>query len=513
MGAKLESAILVTLCDYFESHPGSPQMTFTDLYKAIDVPLDDSKRVAEVRYHLYCLQDRGWIEYQSFTDGWGGTIEIKPEGIRVAKDRRQVATSTRKSEPSEFQTRDESEETAAETKTSRSCPTTLEELIQIDPNCARLLQRDELLQTVTERIVRAFETSHFIVLYGQPMVGKTEMLIRLREVLDDKYVPLMVTGQGLELSDELDNFDAFTFDLADQLTNQFRKWAKRHGLPSLQSPNWNDFDGRGRIAFDTHWNKLRQVAGESQPLVVLDEIERLLDFSEKLDQRILTFWDYFVRNPDNGCFILAGSERIQFSENAQFSLLIADGEPSVRVGHYDDETVSTIFTRIQEYFTYEENVLQQFIALCDGHPRILKVMIETTLSMMSRLPGKQRIEKDDVEPILATLMDRICDFLWALRQRLSPEELTVVWLISQEMPGLPDKLEYSLDELVELADQQLPESTVDRSDLIETGIVDLQKREWVEWKDWDNRLFRFKLGIFPLWVRRYHISFDEVRCW
>jgi len=168
-------------------------MTFGELYAAIGVSPDDTAKMGEVSYELFSLKGKGWINYSSFEDGLSGRVEITAEGIKATEGRRTSA-------PSESQCRDDSEGTATEAETPKPCPPTLEELIRIDPSCACLIQRDELLHTITERIVRAFEMSHFVVLYGQPMVGKTEMLLRLRKVLDDKYVPLMVTGQGHRVS-------------------------------------------------------------------------------------------------------------------------------------------------------------------------------------------------------------------------------------------------------------------------------------------------------------------------
>jgi hypothetical protein len=219
------------------------------------------------------------------------------------------------------------------------------------------------------------------------------------------------------------------------------------------------------------------------------------------------------------------------------------------VNHHDEKTVHTIFSKVQKHLAYEDQALRHFIALCDGHPRILSYMLDTTFALASRPPGKQRIEKRDIEPILTTVLERIDNSLWLLRLRLSQEELAVVWLISQTIPSLIDRLEYSLHGLVDLADQYLISSTADRNDsasvqrvdatfeesasekhliqeplsifqsipperlydLIEEGTANLEAREWIEWQNWNERLFCFRLGIFPLWVRRRHIILGKVR--
>jgi len=117
------------------------------------------------------------------------------------------------------------------------------------------------------------------------------------------------------------------------------------------------------------------------------------------------------------------------------------------------------------------------------------------------------------------------DVLRLLQMRLSQKEGAVVWLVSQTIPGKIDKLEYFVHELVELANQCLAGSTVASkapsvfqstgpeqfATLIQDGMIDLEKREWVKWRDWPEGPLYFQLGIFPLWVRRYRVNLDKVR--
>ncbi len=395
------------------------------------------------------------------------------------------------------------------TSSADLCPTTLGELINRDPHCARIIQRDGLLAQIKEYFTQIPEPKpNHIVLYGQPMVGKTKMLNRLSEALGSEFIPLLVTGQGLNATD---NLDVFTFDLTDQLTNRFKLWTKNQKVPmNLNNPNWSKFDnGKGPRAFYKHWNNLQLIAGQTQPIVIFDEIEHLLDNPQKLNLEILTFLDGFVGNPEHGHFILAGSEYIRRSENEQFSLLIARGHP-IQVPHYSDETVVLILSAIEDYFTIDDDVLQYCVALCDGHPRILQIMFEAVVYEVTKSPGKQRLQKKDIEPISTKVIERAEDVLWALLQRLSFNEKAILRLTSQKTSNLINEFEYSLHELVDLADQYFVKSKIDYERLSK-GAALLAEREWLEWTNRASGLFRFKLGIFPLWLHRNHISLDEER--
>jgi hypothetical protein len=503
METNLEKTILGALYDHRESSLGSPEMTFSELYDAIGVSPDDKKRVGEVRHQLFSLKNRKWVEYQALEDGSGGMAVITPRGARVIEDSRQTMASAPEPEAPEPPEAHKSEKAASEIGVPESCPASLEDLVQRDQNCAYLVQREDVLAAIRECFIRSSRRRHFIVLHGQPMVGKTRILKRLPEALGDEYLPLRVTGQGLSLN-ALGSLDAFLFDLADQLTNRFNRWTRHHGI----SHGLNELDQKGfqgetwSRAFSAYWDHLRHNADKRQPIVMFDEIECLLDYPDELNPQILTFLDGFIRDPDNGYFVMAGSERIQHSGNRKFSRLIARGYP-IRVPYYDDGTISAVFSALQEYFTVDEDFLRHLLAFCDGHPRLLPFFYQAIRSL-----GKQTLEKSDFESVLDEVLDDADDILWALLQRLSPDEYAVVWLVSQSASGLTDELEYSLYELLEFQIRTGPK--VDYKSL-KRGVTDLKKRQWTQWRNPRQGLFSFKLGIIPLWVHRHQMGPNEVR--
>ncbi|MCP4105614.1 MAG: hypothetical protein GY749_08770 [Desulfobacteraceae bacterium] len=115
-------------------------------------------------------------------------------------------------------------------------------------------------------------------------------------------------------SGDITRLNYFLFNLISQLTNKSYIWAKHKGISAtFDDPAWSDFEeGKEEASFYKYWNHLCKVAGEKRPIVMFDEIDRLLDRPGKLDKRILTFLKDFVGDPVNGYFILSGSERIQY---------------------------------------------------------------------------------------------------------------------------------------------------------------------------------------------------------
>ncbi len=382
------------------------------------------------------------------------------------------------------------------------CPPTLGELIKKDQDCAHIIQRDELVYEIKRYLIETPDPKH-VVIYGEPLSGKTHILSRLSEVIGNEYIPLLVSAQRNPVT----NLNYFLFYLISQLTNKFNVWAKYNGFPAtFDDPDRTEFEeGKEDTAFYKHWAYLRQVAGEKQPVVIFDEIDQLLDQPGKLDQRILTFLEGFVRDPAYGYFVLAGSERIRYSKNKAFSLLIGMGQ-SFRVSYFKEETVLSVFSAVQFYFSFEGDTLKRILALCDGHPRFLQHVYEEIVSIITRFPGKQRVEESDIELLVINVIDRTRELLWQMLQRLSDRERFVIKLVNQKPFDPVNGSECYLKELFELA-KQYPDSAMDDNSLRE-GVFDLAGREWIEWKK--NELFRFKLGILLLWLRYHYINLDEI---
>ncbi len=382
------------------------------------------------------------------------------------------------------------------------CPPTLGELIQKDQDCAHIIQRDELVYEIKRYLIETPDPKH-VVIYGEPLSGKTHILSRLSEVIGNEYIPLLVSTQFSPLT----SLNYFLFFLISQLTNKFNVWAKYKEFPvTFDDPDLSEFeDGKEKTAFYKHWKYLRQIAGEKQPIVMFDEIDQLLDQPDKLDERILTFLDSFIGDPACGYFVLAGSERIQYSKNRAFSLLIKKGQ-FVRVSYFKEETVLSVFSAVQCYFSFEGDTLKRILTLCDGHPRFLQHVYEEIVSIITKFPGKQKLEESDIELLVNNVIERTKELLWQMLQRLSDRERFVIKLVSQKTFDPVNGPECYLKELFELA-KRYPDSAMD-NDSLRKGVFDLADREWIEWKK--NELFRFKLGILLLWLRYHYINLDEI---
>ncbi|CAN2040246.1 hypothetical protein GMMP15_150048 [Candidatus Magnetomoraceae bacterium gMMP-15] len=349
-----------------------------------------------------------------------------------------------------------------------SCPATIKDLIQSNPDCARILQRDDLIDTIK---IHFNQQNHYIVLYGQRMVGKTFLLQRMSGMLQNEYIPIILNMQEFK---NLNNLDSFEFELIWTIIYKTKQWANDIDISiNLDTPKHEDFKKHG---FNRYWDKIKQIKKKRQYIIMIDEIEELLSSYEKVNSQVLKFLYNFICNPENGKFIIVGFEQyFHNSNNQHFNRLLANGRP-IRVDHYKEDICSLIFSATQQYFTCENDILRYYILLCDGHPRILNIVYEATIYCLTKELCKNKLENNDIELIKKKLLEQCSYAAQSLYKELSQEERLVIKIISQKSLN---KSEYFLHELHELIKDDLH---LDNSKKVDKGWLKRFLKVKVIWK-------------------------------
>ncbi len=183
-------------------------------------------------------------------------------------------------------------------------------------------QYQKLLQSNIKEYFK-YKPNVIVLLYKQHSLLK-DFIKDLSNNLGEGYLLLDATLQNIS---DFKNLDNFAYELADRLTSEFENWAngKEISLESLELDKLklNNFKGNGKTKFDEYWDKIRKIAKGKHPVVIFNEIGCLFNDSQNTDQKILTFFDEFVRDPEKGSFILAGPEGIH--EYGKHSILIRRG--------------------------------------------------------------------------------------------------------------------------------------------------------------------------------------------
>ncbi|QTA82739.1 AAA ATPase-like domain-containing protein [Desulfonema limicola] len=380
-------------------------------------------------------------------------------------------------------------------------PSDFDELIEKEKNLSFHVKRNALINEIRKQ----FKRENFIILKGQPLVGKSRLLENLSENLSCDYVTLEISSHGCRV----EKSDTFIYDLAEKTIIEFKRWAEQNSIDFLlDSPTWDHYSrGNAQIAFSQLLRLLKKKAGKLPLLFIIDEIEHLLDRTVETDKQSFVFLDWLVRNPKNGFFIFAGSQYIDFSHNEQFGNIIAKGRV-LHVPYYEKGIVQNIYAAVQKYIDDETDIIPKFCVYTNGHPRIIRYLVDELLKRFKYNLTEQhkKIIENDFDLIIESVTAKSCEILWMLWKRLSIEEKFITWLISRE---LYTDFKYNCDKIIELSKHHIENTAID----IDKGIKKLILREWAEWCDDNKMTFRFKLGIFPHWIQYYSITLENDLKW
>ena len=382
----------------------------------------------------------------------------------------------------------------------RACPTDLEDFINKEEQCARIVQRETLIQSLAAWI----EKEKMIVLSGHPMVGKSRLMRHLSSKLNDDFVPLMIDAKTLVFND----IDDFAYSFVHEITRAYHEWAEPR---KLSYPPLSDFrGGQGESSFWQHWQKIMSLELSRKLVLIIDEIDVFLDIKDdEVSKKISDIFRKLLQNPQDLSAILVGSENIHGSQNDPFKALIQDAFMH-QIGHYTEGELSEIFKAMQKYFDIEPSTLKYLSAICNGHLGSISILCEAMFSYV-RQNNKSKLGRDDIGYIVELILELAEERLPDIGQRLSTNELLVAYLISLTMTG---KLKqgnhvYSTQELAVLpehdeyvkgfVDQYFANMKLNLTN-IRIGIEGLAEREWILRKHKVDSTFHLKFGLFPLWL-------------
>ena len=365
-----------------------------------------------------------------------------------------------------------------------------------NPQCAKSIRRDDLIEEIKASFSRG---NHIVMVVGESGMGKTWLLTkRLPEILGDQYAPLLVEGKVLGLHETL---AGFVFEFATQLVDRLREQASNRGaFIALNDPQIQDFRASDwKARFDVFWRGLRSSTGGRKPVFMFDEIENVLEKSDRIDPGIFDFLNGFIGDPRNGYFIIAGSKLMP-------RLLVRDKlldchrqAKLIKVSPYDDDTAKAAFSAIRRLYPYfEKRDWELLVALCDGHPHTIFAVFETI--RLRCLLNRQDLS---LVELLQEVVEQAEASLWRLyNSQLHPNERIVVQLIGLKLSQVDDRDASALIEALWCSREELyllaAGKGIRRED-VDDGINYLNRRGWIKQR---GRKLCLKLSFLPWWLGR-----------
>jgi len=349
------------------------------------------------------------------------------------------------------------------------------DLDRLDSQYIQVVQREDIIREILAALEDPSDR-RIVLLYGQPRVGKTFILEQLRRAARDKYVPVLIHVNGWA---SVPTQSDFLRELAKSIRVDLAKAMKieipENHLDNVPGPQCT-------TAFSMFMYQLsRCLSTENKPfLLMFDELEYLA--REKTDTLIFEYLLGLVEGSQQVRVIFAGSgDMLDWIESSSQGLW-AKGHP-IRVDCFEDDVSRRLVESLcSPYFTLESDALDWLIALVDGHPCLMRDLLDIVFHYW-RTTRMGSVSKHDLEVLLEELCTGLSGALTDTWNRLRSQERDILRWIAQHA-----KHEFEMQELV--SDTVLD----DRRFYRENAVKNLARRQ-ILYCDTQSGCCRVRLGL------------------
>jgi hypothetical protein len=364
--------------------------------------------------------------------------------------------------------------------------------------------RQDVFDYIQEHLFGAYQ-NNVIVLHGQRRTGKTSILYRLKKVMNDTHVAVLVDMQGKAARGTVDFFYSLADDIVYTLEDQ--------GI-TVELPPRSDFADSPEFFFRSRFlRRVYEVLPEvvnpradahphdgDQPhkkhlLLMFDEFEELQKRVEdgKLDAEVFPFLRNLMQHEEPLDFVFAGTHKLEELGAEYWSILfnIASYKKITFLSHDDAQRLIT--EPVKPHLEYDPLAIERIIGVTGGHPYFTQVVCHELVSYHNETQRSYLTANDVVE-----VLDRIVErgeahfkFIWA---ESSANERAVLLALSDVL------------ETAELASADDVRGQLDKCAACPTEIPVLQVLDRLEMGDILTRsgprsnLYRFKIDLIRRWI-------------
>jgi len=341
--------------------------------------------------------------------------------------------------------------------------------------CQQKFQRLDMINQLIYNIQN--NTSNVYIITGQRMTGKTRILNHINETflneLPSQYfkIPLNLSFRSLINTVYFSDFFCQQIERAynDFMAEyKYYKYYIEWSTPFVENRSITNF-------FETFWEELKMIAGESPLLIMIDDFETIFDLNETYCNEVLTFFNNWKNMYVPTTFVLSICDNPSRPPIKKYTEYFYKYTP-YKVSCFKN-AIQTIVSAYPDY-QLSESIIKYFELYFDGHPRLVILMYDLIEEFLHE--GKC-ITEEMFEIILnraSDLGDLAIQVLW---DDLSRNEQIVLQLISDKYSPF-----FSLNEIIfTKADLIQPSRRKDKSPLslddivIDSGLMQLKKREWI----------------------------------
>jgi hypothetical protein len=267
-----------------------------------------------------------------------------------------------------------------------------------------------------------------VYLYGQPMVGKSDLLMRLRKELRNEYIPVSVPTSSSSVTDHT----AFLWEIAQCIQTEIEFSDIEN--PSISSIVQQKFDETtdfvrliGELSRETC------IAGKPF-LFMFDDLDYLVRDG---NGQIFEYLAWFVRHHREWVrFIFAGRpEEYDYETNPALARLLATSE-HIPVKCFTLEASRALVVALTEpHYVFAEEALERIVFLVDGHPCVLKKVLNAVHDYWQELGRPEVISEQQIEAVIEKERTALRPVLTDIHRVLSDDEKRFLAEIAQD-PGM-----------------------------------------------------------------------------
>jgi hypothetical protein len=372
--------------------------------------------------------------------------------------------------------------------------------------------RQDVFEYIREHLFGAYQ-NNVIVLHGQRRTGKTSILYRLKKVLSDTHIAVLVDMQGKAARGTVD----FLYSLADDIVYTLED----QGI-TIDLPPRSDFADSPEFFFRSRF--LRSVyevlpessngshavitsesdqpsgigarpAGKKHLLLMFDEFEELQKRVEdgKLDAEVFPFLRNLMQHEELLDFVFAGTHKLEELGAEYWSILfnIASYKKITFLSH--DDAQRLIVDPVRPHLEYDPLAIERIIGVTGGHPYFTQVVCHELVSYHNETQ-RSYLTANDVTEVLDRIVERgeaHFKFIWA---ESAANERAVLLALSEVLEtaetASADDVRAKLDKCADCPTDIAVPQVLDR---LEMG--DILTRSGPR-----SNLYRFKIDLIRRWI-------------
>lgn len=352
--------------------------------------------------------------------------------------------------------------------------------------------RADVFAYIQEHLFGAYQ-NNVIVLHGQRRTGKTSILYRLKKVLADTHICVLVDMQGKAARGTLD----FLYSLADDIVYALDD----HDI-AVSLPPRSDFAESPEFVFRSRF--LRSVAealpvganGKAKHLLLMfDEFEELQKRVQdgKLEPEIFPFLRNLMQHEECVDFVFAGTHKLEELGAEYWSILFNIASYKKITFLTPDDARRLITEPVAPHMEYDPLAIERITAVSGGHPYFTQVICHELVAFHNETQ-RSYITANEVEDVLDRIVERgeaHFKFIWA---EASPTERAVLL-------ALADLLETDETVGVDPVQALLDKRAIDLNGTPLIKVLDdLEMGDILTRSGPRSNLYRFKIDLIRRWI-------------